>query len=341
MRRLRVLVLMDEAFIPPPSLDGVSEEEMMEWKPEYDVLTGLQDLGHQAQPLGVSDDLGKIRDALLDWKPHITFNLLEEFHGQAVFDAHVVSYLELMRQPYTGCNPRGLMLAHDKPLSKKILAFHRIPTPRFVVYPRGRKVHAPAKLHFPLLVKSAIEDASLGISSKSVVHDEKALIDRVQYVHETIETPAIAEEFIEGREFYVGVIGNQRLQTFPVWEMLFKNLPDDMPNIATDAVKWDLKTQKELGIKTCRAKNLSAAQEEHISKLCKRVYRALSLSGYARMDLRMNPEGQVYVLEANPNPNLAYGEDFAESAESVGVSYESLLQRILNLGLRYRPALLV
>ncbi|HHK41027.1 MAG TPA: D-alanine--D-alanine ligase, partial [Planctomycetaceae bacterium] len=162
MKRLRVLVLMDESFVPPSSLDGVSDEEMLEWKTEYDVLTTLRDMGHEAEPLGVSDDLGAIRRALLDWKPHITFNLLEEFHGQAVFDAHVVSYLELMKQPYTGCNPRGLMLAHDKALSKKILSFHRIANPRFVVYPLGRVVRPPSRVQFPLLVKSAIEDASLG-----------------------------------------------------------------------------------------------------------------------------------------------------------------------------------
>ncbi len=337
MKRLRVLVLMDESFVPPPSLDGVSEEEMLEWKTEYDVLTTLREMGHEAEPLGVSDDLGVIRRALLDWRPDITFNLLEEFHGQAVFDAHVVSYLELMKQPYTGCNPRGLMLAHDKALSKKILSFHRIPNPRFAVYPQGRVVRAPSRAHFPLLVKSAIEDASLGISTKSLVTNEDELRERVQYVHEEVNTDAIAEEYIKGREFYVGVIGNQRLQTFPVWEMLFKNLPDNVPNIATAKVKWDVETQKKLGIETAHAKDLSETQVARISKLCKRVYRALSLSGYARIDLRMNPAGQVFVLEANPNPNLSYGEDFAESAEAIGIDYEALMQRIMNLGLRYRP----
>ena len=337
MKRLRVLVLMDESFVPPSSLDGVSDEEMLEWKTEYDVLTTLRDMGHEAEPLGVSDDLGAIRRALLDWKPHITFNLLEEFHGQAVFDAHVVSYLELMKQPYTGCNPRGLMLAHDKALSKKILSFHRIANPRFVVYPLGRVVRPPSRVQFPLLVKSAIEDASLGITVKSLVSNEEELRERVHYVHQELNTDAIAEEYIKGREFYVGVIGNQRLQTFPVWEMVFKNLPENVPNIATAKVKWDFETQKRLGIETHEAKDLSTTQQEQISKLCKRVYRALSLSGYARLDLRMTESGQVFVLEANPNPNLSYGEDFAESAEAIGIDFESLLQRIINLGLRYRP----
>ncbi len=336
MKRLRVLVLMDESFVPPASLDGVSDEEMLEWKTEFDVLTTLQEMGHEVRPLGVSDNLGIIREALVSWKPDITFNLLEEFHGVAVFDAHVVSYLELMKQPYTGCNPRGLMLAHDKALSKKILSYHRIHTPKFIVYPRGRRVHRPTRMQYPLLVKSVIEEASLGISTKSLVDNDKQLQDRVEYVHRELDTDAIAEEYIKGREFYVGVMGNQRLQTLPVWELLFKNLPPDVPNIATAKVKWDFETQKKLGIETQAAADLDPAEVAAISRLCKRVYRALSLSGYARMDLRRNEAGQVYVLEANPNPNLSYGEDFAESAHAVGIEYAQLLQRILNLGLRYK-----
>ena len=309
---------------------------MLEWKTEYDVLTTLGELGHDAKPLGVSDDLGVIRQTLLDWKPHITFNLMEEFHGVAVFDAHVVSYLELMKQPYTGCNPRGLMLAHDKALSKKILSFHRIATPKFIVYPRGRLIRPPSRLAYPLLVKSVTEEASLGISTKSLVDNDQQLRERVEHVHEEVNPDALVEEYIKGREFYVGVIGNQRLQTLPVWELVFKNLPDDAPNIATAKVKWDFETQKRLGIETHQAQDLDDAECQRIAKLCKRVYRALSLRGYARMDLRRNESGQVYVLEANPNPNLSYGEDLAESAHAVGIDYGQLLQKIINLGLRYK-----
>ncbi len=147
----------------------------------------------------------------------------------------------------------------------------------------------------------------------------------------------MVEEFIEGRELYVGVLGNRRLETLPVWEMTFKNLPDDIPNIATARVKWDPKYQRKLGVETQAAGGLSDAEDSKIAKLCKRVYRVLCLSGYARMDLRMTEEGQVYVLEANPNPNISFGEDYAESAAKVGLSYEKLIQRILSLGMRYHP----
>ena len=336
MKRLRVIVLVPEGQVPPDSMEGYSEKEIAKWKVEYDVVSALRDLGHEVVPLGVFDDLAPIRNALRDRKPHITFMLLEQFHGVVTYDHAVISYLELMQQPYTGCNPRGLLLSKDKALSKKILMYHRIPTPRFAVFPQKRKPRRPRQLLFPLLVKSVVEDASLGISQASIVHDDAALDERVRFVHEHTRTDAIAEEYIEGRELYVGVIGNQRLQTFPAWEMLFSKMPDNMARIATAKVKWDPKYQERHGIETRAAEGLSQELHQRISRISKRVYRALNMSGYARMDLRMRDDGRVFVLEANANPNIEFGEDFAESAESIGINYEALLQRILNLGLSYR-----
>ncbi|HEQ60822.1 MAG TPA: ATP-grasp domain-containing protein [Firmicutes bacterium] len=336
MKKLRILVLVREGLEPPETLEGYSDKQIARWKAEFDVVATLREMGHEARPLGVYDDLGPIRKALQSWSPHIVFMLLEEFHGVGTYDQAVVSYLELMRQPYTGCNPRGLLLSHDKALSKKILTYHRIPTPRFEVFPIGRKARRRRHLAFPLLVKSAVEEASLGIAQASVVHDEEALVRRVQFVHERFSSDAIAEEYIEGREIYVGVLGNYRLQTFPAWEMIFDKSPENVARIATARVKWDSRYQKRHGIITQAAKNLPPALETHLARLAKRVYRALQMSGYARMDLRLKEDGSVYVLEANANPNLEYGEDFAESAETIGVHYETLLQRIINLGLRYR-----
>jgi D-alanine-D-alanine ligase len=328
-------VLVREGLVPPDTLEGHSEKEIAEWKVEFDVATTLRELGHQVRAIGVFDDLAPIRKAIREWSPHICFMLLEEFHGLATYDSAVVTYLELMRTPYTGCNPRGLMLSRDKAISKKILRFHRIPTPRFAVCPQGRSVKRLPRLRFPLMVKSVIEDASFGIAQASVVYDHESLVERVGFVHRTAESDALIEEYIEGRELYVGVIGNHRLQTFPVWEMLFPGMPEDVVRIATNKVKFDHKYQEKYGITTKAAEDLPAALITRIQSVCKRVYRALSLSGYARMDLRLSDQGQVYVLEANANPNLEYGEDFAESAELVGIKYEDLLQRIINLGLRY------
>ncbi|MFH1267466.1 MAG: D-alanine--D-alanine ligase [Planctomycetota bacterium] len=336
MKKLRVLVLMHEDLVPPDSIEDLSDKEIAPYKAEFDVVAGLESLGHEVRPLGVSDNLGVVRRAILQWKPHVAFNMLEEFHGVAVYDQHVVSYLELMRQPYTGCNPRGLMLAHDKALSKKILTYHRIATPRFTVFPRKTAVKRSRRLSFPLLVKSVSEDASRGISQASIVTSDEKLFDRVEFIHDQVRSDALAEEYVQGRELYLGVIGNQRLETFPVWEMLFTKMPEGMPNIATAKVKWDAEYQKKYGIETRAATNLPSGVGERIAKLCKRVYRLLSQSGYARMDLRLAPNGRIYVIEANPNPNLEYGEDFAESAHTAGIPYEALLQRILNLGRRYQ-----
>ncbi len=335
-KKLRVLVLMHESLVPPDSLDGFTDEEMLEWKTEFDVVTTLRELGHEVLPIGVSDDLGVIRRAIIDWKPHIAFNLLEEFHGVGVYDQHVVSYLELMKQHYTGCNPRGLLLSHDKPLSKKILSYHRIRTPKFFVVQRGKKSRRPAKTQFPLLVKSASEDASLGISKSSIVEDDEQLFERIKWVHDELSTDALIESYIEGRELYVGVLGNRRLSVLPIWEMSFSKAPAGTPIIATSRVKWDLDYQKKMGVDTHEARDIDERVADKIRTSCKRIYKALSLSGYARMDLRLTDDDQVYVLEANPNPNLSYGEDFAESAEKAGVSYEELLQKIISLGLNYQ-----
>lgn len=335
MKSLRILALVREGLVPPDSMPDQSGGKMPEWKMEFDVISALKDLGHNVETLGVFDDLSPIRESILTWKPHVAFMMLEEFFGVTAYDQAVVSYLELMRQRYTGCNPRGLLLSGDKALSKKILTYHRIPTPHFAVYPVGRKVHPTKRLTYPVLVKSATEDASFGISQASIVTSNKALVDRVAFVHERVGTDAIAEDYIEGREFYVGVLGNQRLQTFPIWEMLFSRMPEGVAHIATARVKWNPKYQKKHGIDTRSATDLSDETRDRISRLCKRIYRRLQMSGYGRIDLRMRPDGEVFVLEANANPNLEYGEDFAESAEAAGISYEALLQRIVNLGLRY------
>jgi D-alanine-D-alanine ligase len=334
----RVLVLMHEDLVPPDSLDGRTDKEIQEWKTEFDVCHTLSEMGHDVHPLGLRDDLGKMRQAIEEFKPHVAFNLLEEFHGISLYDQHVVSYLELLRQPYTGCNPRGLLLAHDKALSKQILTYHRIPTPKFTVYPLGRKAIPSKRLTYPLVVKSVSEEASLGISQASIVNNDDMLRERVRFVHESVKSDALVEEYIEGREFYVGVLGNQRLQTFPIWELVFTKSSDRVPLIATAKVKWDHDYQEKLGVETRAATDLPDAVMNSILKQCIRVYRSLFLTGYARIDLRLAADGKAYVLEANPNPNLSYGEDFAESAEVGGMPYEGLLQRIITLGRSYKAA---
>ena len=335
MKKLRVLILTHESLVPPDTLDGHTPQEIDEWQTEYDVMTCLRHAGHEVQVLGLYDNLGDLRARITDWQPDVTFNLLQEFQGIITYDQHIVAYLELMRQPYTGCNPRGMMLSREKVLSKQILTYHRIPTPQFAVFRRGRPYRLSKKLTYPLFVKSATEDASLGISQASIVEDRARLKERIDFIHEHTKTDALVEEYIEGRELYVALDGNERLTTYPVWEMDFGTLPNVMAGIATRKVKWDRKYQQKHGIRTGKAADLSPAAEEQLARYSKRIYRALHLSGYARMDFRLRPDGRVYLLEANCNPNLSQAEDFAAAAANGGVNYEALLERLLRLGLGY------
>jgi D-alanine-D-alanine ligase len=295
-------------------------------------------MGHEVQVLGVSDELHPIRRLVEGWQAQIVFNLLMEFQDVGAYQAHVASYLELLGVPFTGCNPLGILLARDKALCKKILRYHRIPTARFGVFPAGRKVRVRRDLRYPLIVKSVDEEASVGISQKSVVSDEQRLRERVEFIHRQVGSDAIAEEYIEGRELTVSVLGNERLTVFPIWELFFKNLPEGSLPIATARAKWDLAYQKRVGIDTGPARNLTPTVEARIARIARRVYRMLGLSGYARLDLRLGPDGRVVVIEANATPDIADDEDFSLSAQKGGIPYPKLLQRILNLGLSYRSS---
>ncbi|HVQ31664.1 MAG TPA: D-alanine--D-alanine ligase, partial [Vicinamibacteria bacterium] len=266
--RLRILALVHESLVPP----DVAPEGALpgaEWKTEYDVVHTLRKLGHEVRPLGVGSDLGVIRAAIEEMKPHVAFNLLEGFDDVPIWDQNVVAYLELLKVPYTGCNARGLMLSRDKAIAKKLLAYHRIPVADFTVFPRGRAVKRPKRLVFPLFVKSLTMDSSIGISQASVVEDEDELKERVRFIHESIGTDALVERYIEGRELYVGILGNQRLQVLPVWELLFTKMPEEKRKIATERLKWSLTYQKRHGIVSAEAKDLPDARR--IQEVCRRA----------------------------------------------------------------------
>jgi D-alanine-D-alanine ligase len=338
MKKLKILVPMHAPLVPPDDVTGIDVVEA-DWRTEYDVSQTLRELGHDVMPVGIAGDLAPIRDAIRDFAPDIAFNLLEAFDDVVTWDQNVVAYFELMKLPFTGCNSRGLMLGRDKAIAKKLLAYHRIRTADFALFPRGRKMRRPARLTFPLIVKSATLDASIGISQASLVDNDEKLYDRVKFMHESVGSDAIVEQYIPGRELYVGILGNERLLALPTWELLLDGLPPDRPRIATERVKSVAAYRRRYNISTGLAKNLPEGLETSIPTLCKRVYQVLNLSGYARIDLRLTAEGHVYVLEANPNPQLAKGEDLADSAQATGIEYGGLLQRIVNLGLAWAPAL--
>src|ERR671934_304534 len=261
---MRILALVHRHLVPPARIEEGTDITAAPWRTEYDVITTLTAMGHEVQALGVHDDLGEIRRLATEWKPHIAFNLLEGFDDVTIFDQNVVSHLELLKLPYTGCNPRGLLLARDKSLSKKLLAYHRIAVPEFEVFRSGRPVRRPRRLGFPLIVKSLTQEASVGISQASVVDTDEKLAERVAFIHSSIGTAAIVEQYIEGRELYVGILGNHTLQALPVWELFFENMPEGSKRIATDRVKWSVKYQKKYGIDSGSARDLSDEKSAEI-----------------------------------------------------------------------------
>jgi len=321
MKSCRILVVLHPSLMPPDHLDGHDPKTIEEWRTEFDVIQTLRSAGHEVRALGVLDSLSELRSTIADWKPDIVFNLLEEFDGIVSYDQHVIAFLEMLRQPYTGCNPRGLLLSRDKALCKQVFAFHRIPTPQFMVFRRGRRLQLPRKLRFPLFVKSTTDDASLGIAQASVVEDAAHLRERIEFVFEQHKSDVLVEEFIEGRELYVGMLGNER--------------QSGGTGIATRRVKWDVKYREKHGIASGPTQELPPGAEAQLDRLSRRIYRALGLTGYARMDFRMRADGSVFALEANANPHLAADEDFAASAKVAGRSYQELLHKIVKLGLDY------
>ena len=337
VRKRRVLLLVHRTLVPPDDVGGLSAADVDEFRTEHDVLLALRRCGHDARVVGIGDDLTKLREAIDGWRPHVVFNLLDEFSGIISYDHYVVAYLELLRQRYTGCNPRGMMLSRDKVLTKRVLASHGVATPAFTLFPFGRRFRAPARIDFPLFVKSATEDASLGISQASVVEDLRSLRERVEFIHDEVQSDALVEEYVDGRELYVGVLGNTKLVALPPWEMDFGTLPRDQARIATHRAKWNRSYQAKHGIRTGKARGLGNEQLTLLSRLAKQTYRALYMNGFARMDFRLCADGRILLLEANCNPNLGKEEDFAASAKSSGIGYTALVDRIVHLGLGYMP----
>ena len=334
MRRLRILVLMHPDCVPPDSTKGYSAREINDWKTEFDVVSTLRAAGHEVRPLGVQEEITPVREAIEEFKPHVVYTLLEEFHYATAYDQHIASYLELMKVPYTGCNPRGLILARGKDLSKTLMHNRRIAVPAFGVFPMRRKVRRPARLALPLIVKSLSEDGSCGISQASIVDTDEELAARVAFVHDRIGTAAIAEQYIEGRELYVGVLGNNRLHVLPIWEMKFGKLGGrGARQIATEKAKHDVDYQELVGIVDGPATDLAPELGARIQATAKRIYRILGLDGYARIDFRLTADGTPYFIEANPNPEIARNQEFALAAQHDGLEYSDLLHRIVALGI--------
>lgn len=333
-KKLKVLALFDAVRPTELNQDMSPELKTVDWKTEAGVLAALNELGYPTEHQAIFDDLDLLRQKLQTFSPDVIFNLADQFRNNRAFDQHIVSFLTMTGIPFTGCGSTGLTLCKNKGISKKILSYHRINTADFVIIPRGKRIVRPKRLRFPILIKPLKEEASYGISQASFVETDEQFHERVQFIHEKTDNDVIAEEYIEGRELYVGVIGNHRLQVFPIRELVFREVPPDEPKIATYKAKWDEAYRKRWGLENRFAEGLEPAVVRNIEAVCKRVYHLLTIDGYARLDLRLTAKNEVYVIEANPNPMLAPDEDFAQSALKAGLSFPQLIDRITRLGLK-------
>ena len=296
---------------------------------EYEVAEALMENDHEVQLIGLHDDLTHPFQQLERFGPDLVFNCCESFMGNSRYDYGVPAVLELHGYRYTGAPPEGLVMARDKGASKKLLAYHGIRVPAFAVYEQGEPISPPESVDFPMLVKPLHEDASVGIAQSSVVEDEGELVDRIDFVHRRLDQAAIAEQFISGRELYIGMLGNADLITLPIVEMTFDKVDDPHLRIATHTAKWDLEYRERWGIKNIFARRISNAATEEIQSICPIAFHALRLRDYGRVDVRLTPKQEVYLLEVNPNPYISFGEDMANAAERMGLDYYDFIERIV------------
>lgn len=332
-KRYKVLVLFDTAGTPPPDQDFSKELQTEAWAAEAHVIAALHSLGHEVRTIGVWDEPGMIIDEIKANPPDVVFNLTEHFNAVSAYDRNVAGLLEMMGVPYTGSSPTGLTLCKNKGMAKELLAYHKIRVPNFAIFSPGSAIRRPKRLAFPLFIKPLKEEGSYGISLASFVEDDDAFEERIRFIHERMNQEALAEEFIDGRELYVSILGNDQLRVLPFREVIFGEVPEGQPKFATFKAKWDDAYRKRWGIRNVFAEPLLDGANQRVAKICKAAYRALRIRGYGRIDLRVTPEGEIVILEANPNPNLDRDDEFAQSAMKTGLSYPRLIQRILTLAL--------
>ncbi|MEY2480581.1 MAG: D-alanine-D-alanine ligase [Verrucomicrobiota bacterium] len=333
-KKLKVLVLFDGTRPTKIDQDFSAEMKTEDWKTEANVMAALGTLGYIAEHLAIYDDLDLVRQKMESFAPDVLFNLVEQFKNNPGFDQNIVSLLEMQGVPFTGCGATGLTLCKHKGISKKILSYHGINVPNFVVIPRGQRIARLKRPSFPMVVKPVKEEASYGISRASFVETDEQFRERVTFIHEKYQSDVIAEQYIDGRELYASLMGNTRLLVFPIRELVFRDVPPNEPKMATYRAKWDEEYRKRKGLQNQAADDLDPALVNEIVETCKRIYRLLTIDGYARIDLRLDAQNKIYFIEANPNPHLAADEDFAQSAEKAGLSYPQLIERIIRVGIQ-------
>jgi D-alanine-D-alanine ligase len=331
---MKILLLFDLAYRLDPD-EALSPERLKEEQrlTEADVMESLLRLGHSVETLAVFDNVTHIVEKLNTCAPDVVFNLSESFHHNRAHEPNIPALLELMKVRYTGSGPEALLLCKDKAITKKVLAYHHVRVPGFVVSQRLSPLRRLKRFKFPAFVKPRYEESSDGISKASFARDEREAIERAQFIHQKFDCDALIEEYIEGRELYISVLGCRRLTVFPPREVFFDNVPADVPKFATYHAKWNDAYRKKWGITNGAAKELQPKVERDLRKIARNVYRWLKIRGCGRLDVRLSPKGELFVIEVNPNPSLSQDEDFAQSAAAAGMDYDALITAILSLAI--------
>lgn len=318
---------------PHPEWDDAQFKREIEEKAEeaeYDVARALIAGGHDVHLIGIGEDIGPVLQKLAAFQPKLVFNGCEGFRGHARHEYAVAAMLDMYGYRYTGSSPTGLLVARNKSLTKKILAYHDIRVPAFAEFHEDDELVRPSELRFPLIVKPLLEDASIGIAQASVVEDDDSLAQRVEFIHTKHHQAAIVEELVEGREVYVGLLGNDDVQVLPLTELTFGEPETSDHRIATYKAKWDEQYRKRKKIKNVFAKGISEELTARIGEICSTAFHALWLQDYGRVDVRLTHDDQVYVLEVNPNPFLAVENEMADAAEKAGMKYNAFIQRLVD-----------
>ncbi len=334
-KKIKVLVLFHSPYFKPRGYDFKEEfADPENMYTEKNVVQALKTLEHEVSILGLYNDISILLEELKENRPDIVFNMVEVFNEQAHLEKNVAALLEMLDVPYTGSSSGHLFMCNNKALCKKILVFHKIKVPRFYTFYRKRRVTLPAKLKLPAIIKPLCEEASRGISQASIADSQEAFFERIKFIHENMSMDAIAEEYIEGRELYVSVLGHKRVMVLPPRELKFGSMPEGEPRIATYKAKWDDKYRDKWGIKSVSPGKLPEGWEENIQDVCKRAYQALDMDSYTRFDIRVTEKGEVYIIEPNANPCIARIDELALAAEKEGISYSDLIGMVLELGLQ-------
>ncbi len=333
-RKIKVLLIFDSPYFVPRGYEFKDEFKDVDWDAERFVYQALLENNYQVSLLGIHNDIEILFEQIKDDKPDVIFNLVEVFDQKYYLDKNIAAVLELLQIPYTGSSPRSLILCGDKALTKKILTYHKIRVPRFHTFYRARKVWLPKRLRFPVIVKPLTDEASRGLSQASVVDNEQSFIERIKFLQKNLDADVITEEYIDGREFYVSIIGKKRLRVLPMREMKFGKFPQDEPRVATYKAKWDYEYRQRWGIQNVFSGRLSGGLKERIENVCKRAYRALNMENYARFDIRVDKDSRIFILEANANPSLDKDDELAEAANKAGIDYTKLIKKIVDLSFK-------